>query len=58
MSLTLTTSRRARLNILTRILSKIPYEELKRGKVELPEREHRGDYKDPNYPFRLIPEVF
>src|SRR5262245_56341111 len=50
--------RRARLNILTHILSRIPYEELKREKVELPKREHRGDYKDPNYPFRLIPEVF
>jgi polyphosphate kinase 2 len=50
--------RRARLNILTHILSKIPYEELKREKVELPKRQHRGDYKDPNYPFRLIPEVF
>jgi polyphosphate kinase 2 len=50
--------RRARLNILTHILSKIPHEELKREKVELPKRQHRGDYKDPNYPFRLIPEVF
>jgi polyphosphate kinase 2 len=50
--------RRARLNTLTHILSKIPYEELKRSKVELPKRQHRADYKDPNYPFRLIPEVF
>jgi polyphosphate kinase 2 len=50
--------RRARLNILTHILSKIPYEELKREDVELPKRQHRGDYQDPNYPFRLIPEVF
>ena len=50
--------RKARLNILTHILSKIPYEEPKRQKVELPRRQHRGDYKDPNYPFRVIPEVF
>jgi polyphosphate kinase 2 len=50
--------RRARLNVLTHLLSKIPYEELPRAKVELPKRQHRGDYKDPNYPFRLIPEVF
>jgi polyphosphate kinase 2 (PPK2 family) len=35
--------RRARLNILTHILSKVPYEELKRPKVELPKRQHRGD---------------
>jgi polyphosphate kinase 2 len=50
--------RRARLNILTHILNKIPYEELPRSKVELPKRQHRGDYKDPDYPFRLIPEAF
>jgi polyphosphate kinase 2 len=50
--------RRARLNALTHILSKIPYETLKRPKVELPKRQHRGDYKDSDYPFRVIPEVF
>ena len=50
--------RRARLNALTHILSKIPYEELPRAKVELPKRQHRGDYKDSGYPFRFIPEVF
>jgi polyphosphate kinase 2 len=50
--------RRARLNTLTHILSKIPYEELKRAKVELPKRQHRGDYKDTTYPFRVVPEVF
>src|SRR5438552_6171985 len=50
--------KRARLNALTHILSKIPYEELPRSKIELPKRQHRGDYKDPDYPFRVIPEVF
>jgi hypothetical protein len=25
---------------------------------EAPKRQHRGDYKDTDYPFRLIPEVF
>ena len=50
--------RRARLNALTHILSRIPYEGLKREKVELRKRQHRGDYKDPEYPFRVIPEPF
>jgi polyphosphate kinase len=50
--------RRARLNILTHILSKIPYEDPKPSKVELPKRQHRGDYKETDYPFRVIPEVF
>jgi hypothetical protein len=44
--------------MLTHLLSKIPYEELPRAKVELPKRQHSGDYKDPDYLFRLIPEVF
>jgi polyphosphate kinase len=35
--------RRARLNVLTHILSKIPYEDPKRSKVELPKRQHRSD---------------
>ena len=50
--------RRARLNTLTHVLSKIPYKELERPKVELPKRQHRGDYQDTDYPFRVIPEVF
>jgi polyphosphate kinase 2 len=50
--------RRARLNALTHILSKIPYEEAARSKVKLPKRQERGDYKESDYPFRIIPEVF
>ena len=50
--------RRARLNALTHILSKIPYEEPSRSNVKLPKRQEPGDYKDSDYPFRVIPEVF
>src|ERR1700751_5178135 len=50
--------RRARLNALTHILGRLPYEELKREKVELPKRQHRGDYKDPGYPLRGTTGVF
>jgi polyphosphate kinase 2 len=50
--------RRARLNALTHILSKIPYEKLPREKVKLPKRQKPGDYKEADYPFRVIPEVF
>jgi polyphosphate kinase len=50
--------RRARLNALTHILSKIPYEELPRDKVKLPKRQDRGDYREPDYPYRIIPEIF
>ena len=50
--------RRARLNALTHILSKIPYEEPSRSNVKLPKRQDSGDYEDSDYPFRVIPEVF
>ena len=50
--------RRARLNALTHILDKIPYEELPRSKVKLPKRQERADYTESDYPFRVIPEVF
>jgi len=49
--------RRARLNVLAHILSKIPYEKLPGSKVKLPKRQDPGDYKDANYPFRFIPET-
>jgi polyphosphate kinase len=50
--------RRARLNALTHILSQIPCKEAPRKKVTLPERQKRGDYKEPNHPFRYVPQLF
>jgi len=50
--------RRARLNIISHILSKIEYERLPRTKVELPGRQQRGTYREPDYPYKFIPEKF
>jgi polyphosphate kinase len=50
--------RRARLNVISHLLSKIPYEELPQAKIKLPKRQGRGDYQEVDYPFKLIPEVF
>ena len=50
--------RRARLNALTHILSKIPYQELPRDKVKLPKRQDSRGYKEPDYPYRVVPEAF
>jgi polyphosphate kinase len=50
--------RRARLNTIRHVLSKIPCEELSRPKIELPKRQARGNYKETDYPFRVIPQVF
>jgi polyphosphate kinase 2 len=50
--------KRARLNIITHILSKIPYQEIPRDKIELPKRKKDDDYVEPDYSDKLIPEVF
>jgi predicted component of type VI protein secretion system len=38
--------RRARLNIISHILQAIPYKKVKRDKVKLPARTHKGRYND------------
>jgi polyphosphate kinase len=50
--------RRARLNIISHILSKIEYEQAPRTKVELPKRQPQGSYREPDYPYKFIPEKF
>lgn len=50
--------RRARLNIITDLLSRIPYKNVPREKVTLPKRQKPGGYREPDYPFRRIPEKF
>jgi hypothetical protein len=50
--------KRARLNIITHLLSLIPYKAPKREKVKLPERQKPGGYKDPKYPFKYVREKF
>ena len=50
--------KRARLNIITHLLSQIPYKTVPREKVKLPERQKPGGYRDAKYPFKFIPEKF
>lgn len=50
--------KRARLNIISHLLSRIPYEEPPREKVELPKRQKPGDYHESDYPSKVIPEVY
>jgi polyphosphate kinase 2 (PPK2 family) len=50
--------KRARLNIITHLLGRIPYKEVPREKVKLPNRKALGKYKSPDYPMKFIPEVF
>ncbi len=50
--------KRARLNVIRHLLSQIPYQEVKRDKVKLPDRKDIGQYRSPPYTFKLIPEVY
>ena len=50
--------KRARLNIITHLLSRIPYKEAPRVKVELPKRQKEGKYKSPDLPLKYVPEVY
>lgn len=50
--------RRARLNCITHFLSLIPYEEVPREPIKFPKRQPKGDYQEPDYPFRYVPEIY
>jgi polyphosphate kinase len=50
--------RRARLNCIAHLLSRIPYSDLARPELTLPTRLPRGDYREPDHPYRLVPELY
>ena len=50
--------KKVRLNIISHLLSRIPYEELPRAKVVLPKRQKPDGYTEPDYPYKLVPEPY
>jgi polyphosphate kinase 2 len=50
--------KRGRLNIISHLLSQVPYEPLPARDVTLPKRQRPGGYADPGLPLRRIPEPF
>jgi polyphosphate kinase 2 len=50
--------KRARLNLISHLLSQIPYKDVRREKVELPKRQKAGGYKETDYPFKFVPEEY
>jgi len=50
--------KKVRLNIISHLLSKVPYKETPREKVKLPKRQIGKKYTAVDYPFKYIPEVF
>ena len=50
--------RRGRANIISHLLSQVPYKPLALPDVTLPKRQHPGGYTEPDLPLRHIPEPF
>jgi polyphosphate kinase len=50
--------KKARLNIISDILERIPYKELKSEKVKLPKRQKPGGYKESKHAFKYVQERF
>ena len=50
--------RRARLNCISHLLSQVPYEEVPREPVKFPKRQAKGDYVEPDYPYRMVPAIY
>jgi polyphosphate kinase 2 (PPK2 family) len=49
--------KRARLNIISHLLSQLPYEPDRRKKITLPDRDEPEDYTEPRAPRRFIPHA-
>jgi polyphosphate kinase 2 len=50
--------RRMRLNCIAHLLSLLPYQPVPRESVTLPKRQRPGDYVEPAYAFRHVPETY
>ena len=50
--------KRARLNIIGHLLSRVPYKPLAHRDITLPKRQQPGDYLPPDLPLRYIPAPF
>ena len=50
--------KRARLNVIRHLLSRIQYKEVDRERVKLPKRQKAGDYQESAHPFEFIPEEY
>jgi len=50
--------RRGRLNIISHLLSKVPYKEAPREKVKFPKRQKAKGYREPDYPYKFVKERY
>jgi len=50
--------KKARLNIISDFLGRVPYEEIREKKAKLPKRGKPGDYVETRHPFRYVDERY
>ncbi len=52
--------KRARLNVIRHLLSRVPYQDLTRkaGRTKLPKRQKPGGYVESRHRFRYVPERY
>src|SRR5262245_64369822 len=50
--------RRARLNIIRHLLRLIPYKDVSREKIKFPKRQKPGNYREPSYQYKRVPERY
>jgi polyphosphate kinase 2 len=50
--------KRGRLNIISHLLSQVPYEPPAARDIKLPRRQRRGGYTEPDRPMRFVPTLF
>jgi polyphosphate kinase 2 len=50
--------KRARLNIITHLLSRVPYKDAPRDKVKLPKRQKASGYREPDYAYKYVEERY
>jgi hypothetical protein len=50
--------KRGRLNIISHLLSLVPYEPLEHKEIALPKRQRPGGYVEPDIPPRYVPTPF
>jgi polyphosphate kinase 2 len=50
--------KRGRLNVISHLLSQVPYKPLAERDIELPKRQRSGGYREPSTPLRFIPTPY
>jgi polyphosphate kinase 2 len=49
---------RVRLNIISHLLGRIPYKDVPREKIKLPDRQKLQGYREPDYAYKFVPEKY